>query len=188
MSENRGIWRLFGLGLTSCGCYLLVACGSGNNSSGDGDGPAAAVVLTEAPYCPYGSNALKISGTIAGVAIDDSRTGNIDVGLENNLAGGFYTPNEYVIPLADNQLAVSIHWSKQLTPGDVVAIHDGNVTPPASHPQANLRSCIWGGQVGLVQGGAEDGAFKFAITRLKAGVHCDGEVTAVDVRGCYQSQ
>jgi hypothetical protein len=157
-----------------------------SSSSDDSDRPVAAVVLTQAPYCPYGSRALKISGTIGGVAIEDSRTGSIDVGLAND-QGSFFTPNEYVIPLADNQLALSILWPRNLTPGNVVAISQGNVTPPANH-QAHLRSCIWSGQVGFVEGGAEDGAFKFAVTRVKAGVDCSGEVTPVDVRGCYQSQ
>jgi len=47
---------------------------AGSSSRDDGGAAAAAGLLQQAPHCPQGISALKIEGTIAGSAIDDSRT------------------------------------------------------------------------------------------------------------------
>lgn len=181
MLEKSGIWRLFGRCLTLCSCSLLAACGS----SDDSGGPAAGI-LTQAPYCPNGTDALKIRGTFAGAAIEDTRTTNINAGYENLSGGRFYTPTTNIAPLASNQLALTFEWPGSLLFGDTAAISAGSMTLPANHPQAGAVFCVSVGQVGFVDGGAEDGALKFAITEVQAGADCSGAATAVDLRGCYQ--
>jgi hypothetical protein len=143
-------------------------------------------VLTQAPHCQDGTDSLKITGTIAGGPIDDSRTTNINAGFENFDAGRFYTPLTNLVPLASNQLTLTFNWSSSLWDGDTAAISAGSMTLPATHPQANAIFCVSAGRVGFVDGGAEDGALKFAITEVKSGADCSGAATAVDLRGCYQ--
>jgi hypothetical protein len=181
MRENSGFWVLFGRCLSVCTCSLLAACGSS-----DGDG-ADSALFSQAPHCP-GTAALKIEGTIAGGAIDDSRTGNdINAGYENAAGGKFYTPVfAGLVPLAENQLALTFEWPKSLLFGESSAISTGNLTLPANHPQAGAEFCVSSGQVGFVNGGSEDGVLKFAITEVKAGADCSGAPTAVDLRGCQQ--
>jgi hypothetical protein len=130
--------------------------------------------------------ALKIRGTIAGGAIEDVRTSNINAGYENLSDGKFYTPTTSLAPLASNQLALTFEWPGSLLFGETAAISVGNMTLPATHPEAGDVFCVSAGQVGFVDGGAEDGALKFAITEVKAGADCSGAATAVDLRGCYQ--
>lgn len=182
MLKKSGIWRSFGLCLSSCACSLLVACGSS-----DAGGGAASGLLSQAPHCPAGTDALKIEGTIAGGAIADSRaTPNINAGTENFTSGRFSTPLSNLAPVADNQLALTFEWPKALLFGETSAISAGNMTLPATHPQPLAAFCVSAGQVGYVDGGSEDGALKFAITEVKAGADCSGAATAVDLRGCYQ--
>ncbi len=181
MRDKRGIWRVFGPCLTGCMCSSLVACGS----SDDGGGSAAAL-LRQAPHCPNGTDALKIEGTIAGAAIDDSRTTEINAGLENLMGGRFATPFFNLAPLADDQLSLTFTWPGSLFYGQTSAIAGGNMTLPATHPQASAKYCVSVGQVGFVDGGSEDGVLKFSITEVKAGADCSGMATAIDLRGCYQ--
>jgi hypothetical protein len=182
MREKSGIWKSFAQCLTLCACSMLAACGS----SDDGGGSAAAV-LTQAPHCPAGTEALKMEGTIAGAAIDDSRTApNINAGMENFLGGRFSSPLSDFSPLADNQLALTFTWAGSLFNGQSGAITAGNMTLPATHPRAGAQFCVSAGQVGFVDGGTEDNALKFAITEVKAGSDCNGVATAVDLRGCFQ--
>jgi len=184
MAEKSGIWCWFARGLTWCTCSLVVACGS----SDEGGGPGAAV-LTQAPHCSAGVDALKIEGTIAGATIDDSRfDNNINAGYENLSGGRFSTPFFAIAPLADNQLALTFEWTADLFFGQSSAISTGNLTLPATHPRAGAQYCISAGQVGFFDGGTEDGALKFAITEVKAGADCSGAVTVVDLRGCQNSK
>jgi len=173
--------QLFGRCSTLLGaCWLLVACGGGD----DGNGSSAAV-LTQAPHCPAGSDALKIEGTIAGAPIDDSRVGNaINAGYENAAGGRFRTPFTNLVPLASNQLALTFEWPNSLLFGESSAISSGSMTLPATHPGAGAVYCVSAGQVGFADGGSEDGALKFAITEVKAGADCSGAPTVVDLRGC----
>src|SRR4051794_39785468 len=183
MLEKSGILPGFARVLTGCTCSLLVACGS----SDDGGGPSAAV-LTQAPHCPAGVDALKIEGTIAGAAIADSRTDDINAGYENFSGGRFSTPFSTFVPLASNQLALTFEWTAALFFGQSSAISKGTLTLPATHPLAGAQYCVSAGQVGFVDGTSEDGALKFAITEVKAGADCSGALTAVDLRGCQNDE
>jgi hypothetical protein len=157
-------------------CLLSVACGS----SGDGSAAvSAADVLTEAPHCPSGANALKIEGAIDSGAIDDTRTTSINAGYQN-----VGMPKFSASATDANQLAVTIDWAKTLFNGQTGAITGGNLTLPANHPNAGAQFCVTAGHVGFVSGGAEDSAFKFDVTQVKAGADCSGAATAVDLRGC----
>jgi len=182
MRDKLGIWRGFAVCLCSCSCSLLLGCSAGD--AGDG----AAAVLTQAPRCPAGAEALKIQGTIAGAAIEDVRTMNINAGFENAVSGRFSTPFFNLATLEANQLALTIEWPHSLFNGQSSAISTGTVTLPATHPQAGAMFCVSAGQVGFVDGGSEDGALKFAITEVKAGADCSGAAAAVDLRGCQNSE
>jgi hypothetical protein len=181
MWEKSGISQLFASCLTLCTCALAIACGGADDGSG-----ATAGVLSQAPHCPTDSDALKIEGTIAGAAITDSRTANINAGYENLSGGRFYSPLSSFSPLESNQLGLTVEWPGSLFNGQTTAISGGTLTLPATHPEAGGKYCVSAGQVGFVDGGSEDGAFKFAITEVKAGADCSGAATAVDLRGCYQ--
>lgn len=181
MANMLGILRALGGGLAAGTCSLLVACGSSD------DGSTASGVLSQAPHCPSGTEALKIEGTIAGADIADSRERpNINAGQENLTGGKFYTPLSTSAPLASNQLALSFTWPNSLFFGQTSAISGGDLVLPATHPQAGAKYCVSKGEVGFVDGGSEDGALKFVISEVKAGADCSGAATAVDLRGCFE--
>jgi len=183
MRDKFAIWGFRGPWLTICTCASLVACGGSDGGAG-----TTAAVLTQAPHCPVGTDALEIEGTIAGAAIDDSRTPpNINAGYENAIRGRFYTPLSNLAPLASNQLTLTFDWPNSLSFGESSAISTGKLTLPATHPQASAVYCISAGQVGFVDGGSEDGALKFIITEVKSGADCNGAASAVDLRGCQNS-
>jgi len=166
--------RAWALGAT----LLTAACGSGSDAGGDS-------VLSQAPHCAA-ADTLKIEGTIAGGTIDDTRTNNINAGLENIGMSKFYTPLTNIQPLASNQLALTITWQNSLFYGASAAATGGTLTLPANHPTPGAEYCISAGRVGFVSGGDEDGVFKFAVTEVKSGADCSGAATPVDIRGCYQ--
>jgi hypothetical protein len=67
---------------------------------------------------------------------------------------------------------------------------------PANHPEAGQSFCVTKAEVGFVEGGAEDGVFKFAITEIASNtattipyphpcIPADKKL-AVDIRGCYR--
>jgi hypothetical protein len=181
MRNKLGILRVLGGGLAASACGLLVACGSSDGGS------TAGGVLSQAPHCPTGTDALKIEGTIAGAAIVDSRTApNINAGQENFTSGKFYTPISTLAPLESNQLALTFTWPNSLFFGQMSAISGGELTLPAAHPQAGAKYCVSKGEVGFVDGGSEDGVLKFVISEVKAGADCSGAPTAVDLRGCFE--
>ena len=169
--QRNGAWAL---GVT----LLTAGCGSSSDAGGDS-------VLTQAPHCTA-PDILKIEGTIAGGTLDDTRTTNINAGYENIGMSKFYTPLATIQPLASNQLALTITWQNSLFDGASAAATGGTLTLPANHPTPGAQYCISAGRVGFVSGGDEDGAFKFAVTEVKAGADCSGPATAVDIRGCYQ--
>ncbi|HEX3854736.1 MAG TPA: hypothetical protein VHW01_27430 [Polyangiaceae bacterium] len=160
-------------------CLLVAGCGGGSDGGGGG-------VLSQAPNCPAGSDALKIEGTVAGAAIDDERTTDINAGYENIGMPEFNTPLGTFAPLPANQLTLEIDWSTGFFNGQTAPISGGAMTLPANHPDAGAQFCISAGTVGIVDGGSEDGAFKFDITQVKAGADCSGAAMTVDLRGCFQ--
>jgi hypothetical protein len=142
-------------------------------------------VLTEDPHCPSGSDALKIEGTIAGGTIADTRTTNINAGYENIGMPMFNTGPTLGQP-GDSELTLTLTWANALFNGQAGPITGGSLTLPPNHPDAGAQFCVTGGEVGFVDGGSEDKAFKFAITDVKAGADCSGAASSVDVRGCLQ--
>jgi hypothetical protein len=178
MWKNLGWARLSTFALISM-CGLSSACGSSSDSGGS-------AVLSEAPHCPSGMDALKIEGSIGDAVIDDTRSMNLNAGYENIGMPKFYTPLTNLVMLEPNQLALTINWADGLYDGQTGAITGGTLTLPANQSSAGATFCVSAGEVGFVSGGSEDGAFKFAITQVKSGADCSGAVTAVDVRGCYQ--
>src|SRR5262245_49370329 len=142
MRNKLGNLRQLAGYLSACACSLLVACGSS-----DADGGSTEAVLAQAPHCPSGTDALKIEGSIAGGAIDDSRSTNINAGQENFSTGKFYTPLTNLVPLESNQLALTFTWPKSLFFGETSAIDGGDLTLPATHPQAGAQYCVSKGQV-----------------------------------------
>ena len=157
----------------------LVACSSD-------DAASTTDLAALAPHCPGGTDALKIEGSIADGVISDTRSTNINAGLENLGAGKFYTPVTDLAPLAGNQLALSVSWTRSLAYGESASIGSGTLQLPATHPKPGAVYCVSAGEVGFVEGGAEDGVFKFAITEVKAGADCSGATEAVDLRGCFE--
>lgn len=165
---------------------LLFAVGCGSDDGGSGTGPTNSALFGQSPHCASNSDALKIEGTIAGAAIDDMRTTNINAGVVNIGSGQFLTPAVDLAPLASNQLTLTIDWSGSLSYGDRAEIAGGKLKLPATHPSAGSAFCVSAGEVGFVDGGNEDGSFKFAITEVRTGADCSGPAQAVDLRGCFQ--
>ncbi|MEO8903938.1 MAG: hypothetical protein ABI627_20655 [Polyangiaceae bacterium] len=178
MWKNLG-WVRMGTFAWISSCGLCVACGSSSDSG-------ASAVLTEAPHCPSGTDALKIEGAIGDAVIDDTRTSNLNAGYENIGMPKFSTPLSTLAMLEPNQLPITITWAQSLFDGQTGAITGGTLTLPADQPNASATFCISAGEVGFVSGGSEDGAFKFVVTQVKSGADCSGAATAVDLRGCYQ--
>jgi hypothetical protein len=164
------------------GCLSAVACGSAS----DGGAGSAAGVLNQMPNCPTGADALKIEGSVDGGAIDDTRSSNINAGYENLNMPNFNTPLAGLASLEANQLALTIDWGTGIFNGQTAPITGGTMTLPANHPNPGAQFCVSAGTIGFVDGGSEDGAFKFDITRVKAGADCSGAALTVDLRGCYQ--
>jgi hypothetical protein len=142
-----------------------------------------AAVLTQAPHCPNGSDLFHVEGSLDGVAVEDSRTTNINAGLINIGDSYFYTPVSSLAQLTANQVALRIEWTGSLAYGQSAAAKGGTMTSPASHPRSAQQFCITRANVGFVEGGSEDGVFKFSISGVKAG-DCNGAEVPVDLRGC----
>lgn len=169
-----------------------MACGSSDGGSG------ASGVLGQALHCPEMS-VLRIEGRVGAGEIADTRLdSNINAGLENIGSPRFYTPVSTLAPLAGNQLDLELNWPSSLFYGDTSAA-DGILTLPANHPDANKSFCVTKAEVGFVDGGVEDGVFKFAVSELKSCQPRGGypqpynppsdpsdEKLAVDIRGCFR--
>src|SRR5450432_2948331 len=152
-------------------CLLVAACGSASDGAGGGSGSG---VFSQSPNCVAGTDALKIEGTVDGAAIIDDRTADINAGYENIGMPNFNTPLSTLAPLPANQLTLKIEWSTGIFNGQTAPVTGGALTLPATHPDAGAQFCVSAGTVGFVDGGSEDGAFKFDITQVKAGADCSG--------------
>lgn len=156
-----------------------VACGSddgGPNSNG-GDG-----LLSQAPHCPALED-FRVEGTLDGVAIDDQRSTDVNAGLVNFGSPTFDTPVTNLAKLAPNQIELHLTWKDSLFFGSKGPLTGKSLRAPIDHPRSGEAFCITAGEVGFVDGGSEDGVFKFRITKAKAGADCSVDVP-VDLRGC----
>jgi hypothetical protein len=180
----RLTWVGRGLSLVAFACALQ-ACGGG-----DGDGPSggAAGLLSQAPHCPAGTDALRIEGTVDGATVNDQRTASdqINAGYSNFTMPTFDSPLTDIVPLPASQLELHFGWAQSLAFGQTDTIEAGTLVAPSGAAHAGQTLCITGGQVGFVDGGAEDGVFKFRVSALRAGADCTGEVVPVELRGCYE--
>jgi hypothetical protein len=145
-------------------------------------------VLSQAPHCPAGTDALRIEGTLDGAVVDDQRTPGTNSGYTNFGEPSFDTPFSNLAALAPNQLEIHFTWKQSLFFGQADAMLGGSVVAPSGAAHAGQTLCITSGDVGFVDGGSEDGAFKFRVLGLKAGADCAGEVVPVDIRGCSNSE
>ncbi len=160
----------------------VIGCGGDDTSSQGGSG-----LLSQAPHCPAMTNALKIQGTLDGSSIEDIRSTNINAGYVNFGQAYFATPFVELATLADGQVGLRLEWlNAPIAHGETTPASSGFVTAPSNHPRAGEKLCVTSGQIGFVQGGEEDGAFKFAVTGARTGADCTGSDLAVDLRGCYQ--
>jgi hypothetical protein len=159
---------------------VCVACGGGSDDNPTGE----AGLLQQAPHCVTGGPVFQVQGTLDGVAIDDSRSQNANVGLVNIGAPKFDTPYSNLGALGANQMGLHLTWQNSLAYGQTGPATGATLVPPSSHPQAGQTLCITEGEVGFVDGGSEDGVFKFRITGARAGADCSLDVP-IDLRGCF---
>jgi hypothetical protein len=160
---------------------LAPACGGD-----DSDGPGGGGLLSQAPHCPTGTDALRIEGSLDGVTIDDQRSTNINAGLSNFGNSSFDTPFSNLAPLQSSELEVHLKWMGSLFFGQTGPTTGGSVVAPSGAAHAGQTLCVSAGSVGFADGGSEDGVFKFKVTELRAGVDCTGEVVPVELRGCFE--
>lgn len=157
----------------------LIGCGDGGD--GGGDKPS---LLAGAPHCMGDAPVFHVQGTLDGVSIDDARSTNSNVGLVNIGTPSLDTPFSTSVSLAANQVELHLKWMTSLAYGQTGAATGDYLMPPSSHPRAGEKVCISAGQVGFVDGGSEDGGFKFHITQARAGAGCSVDVP-IDLRGCF---
>ena len=162
--------------LFSC---LLPACG-GNN------GPAAAAggLLDQTPHCESSGHAIRVQGTIDGVPIDNSGAEGASVILVNIDSPKFDTPSSSLREPASNPIELHLTWQSSLAYGETGPLTGDYLVPAKTHPRAGEHLCVRTGEVGFVNGGSEDGVFKFRVTGARPGADCSADV-AVDLRGCY---
>lgn len=177
-------WAGRGLSIFAFSCALQ-ACGG---SDADGPSGGAAGLLSQAPHCPTGTDALRIEGTVDGATVNDQRTAGdqINAGYENFAMPAFDTPLTNLVALPASGLEIHFGWTQSLAYGETDTINAGTLVAPSSAVHAGQTLCITAGEVGFVDGGAEDGTFKFRVTALRAGADCMGEVVPVELRGCYE--
>ena len=163
---------------------LCAACGGGDGSGEKLTGESG--LLQQAPRCPVGGPSFYVQGTLDGVAIEDKRgDDNSNVGLVNIGSPSLDTPFSSFATLAANQLELHLTWQASLFFGQTAASTGATLVPPATHPRAGQTLCVSTGTVGFVDGGSEDGSFKFRITGARGGSDCSLEIP-VDLRGCLQ--
>lgn len=169
MHSTEKLWLLLLLPLA------LGACGSDD----------AGGLLTQAPRCVGATDELNIEGTLDGASILDRRTSNINAGLVNLGEPRFDTPAVELAPVAAGQVELHLKWTRSLAFGESERMQRGFMTAPSTHPRAGESLCITAGEVGFVDGGEEDGVFKFRIDEVRQGADCNGAVLPVAVSGCF---
>lgn len=171
------------LGVMGVVCASLASACGGDDSNGPSGGGG---LLSQAPHCPMGTDALRIEGTLDGATVDDQRLSNINAGLVNFGTPSFDTPFSNLAALQPSQLEIHLKWMSSLAYGQSGPTSAGSVVAPAGAAHAGETLCISKGAVGFAKGGSEDGVFKFRIDELRAGADCTGEVVPAALRGCYE--
>jgi hypothetical protein len=171
---------------------LMPACSGGGSNGGDANGGDDAL-LSQAPQCLAGETALRIEGSIGGSPVNDQRSTNVSVRITNSVTSTFDSPAGNVvgnlIPQPQpSEVEIHLEWSGTVSVGQTSPITGGSLVAPSGTPYAGQTLCITEGAVGFVDGGSEDGVFKFEVSELRGGADCTGEVMPVELRGCYESE
>jgi len=181
MSSFKGSARARAMTVVAC-LGLFPAC-----SGSDAKDPAGgAGVLSQSPHCPAGTSALRLEGTVDGATVDDSRSSNLNVGLTNFGSSSFDSPFSDAVPLQPSQLEIHLKWASSVAYGQTAPTTGGSLVAPAGATQAGRTLCITEGAIGFVDGGSEDGVFKFKVSGARAGADCAGEAVTVALRGCFE--
>jgi hypothetical protein len=128
---------------------------------------------------------VRVEGNVSDGALADVRTSNANAGLTQLGTSEFKTPFSAQGTLPDSALAITLDWSGIIAHGQTAPVTSGQFTLPVTHPLAGQTWCIQAAQIGFVDGGAEDGTFKFAVTTATPNADCSGAATPVDIRGCF---
>src|SRR5262249_26008559 len=162
--------------------WLSLWMGTTALACGGVEGPPA--LLGQAPHCEAGGDSFHVEGTLDGANIDDRRTTSTDIGLVGLPMPRFDTPYAGIAMPGPDQIELHLKWAKALGYGQTDSTTGDYLKPPMTHPRAGEKLCITAGEVGFVDGGSEDGVFKFHITGVASGADCATSVP-VDLRGCY---
>lgn len=168
------------------------ASNAGTNSGGAGGAAGAAgcmplnsaeqtALFEQAPHCTMTFD-YQLEGSIDGGVVHDTREAGFTGGYVNGNTGHFETPSANS-PDA-TRVKIRVDWTRALAHGDSCVLMQGLVVPPTGNPRAGEELCITQGAVGFVQGGADDGNFKFHLYGARAGADCSGEEVPLDLRGC----
>lgn len=96
--------------------------------------------------------------------MDDSRSTNLNVGLTNFGSSTFDSPFSNAVPLLSSQLEIHLKWASSVAYGQTAPTTGGSLVAPAGATQAGRTLCITEGAIGFVDGGSEDGVFKFKVS------------------------
>jgi hypothetical protein len=129
-----------------------------------------------------------MEGTVDGATVNDQRplNGQINAGFQNLSQLEFDTPFSNLATLPASGIEIHFTSTKSLFNGQTTTIASGTLVAPSGAAHAGQALCITAGQVGIVDGGSEDGALKFLVTGLRAGADCMGDVVPAELRGCFQ--
>jgi hypothetical protein len=157
--------------------------GAAGATNGGASG-ASSAVLTEAPHCDSGMLGQWLAvGSVGSVTINEMPTpGSAFLGYSQGSAPEFNDPSSGTLP--STRIGLDFTWANSLPFGDTAPITGGTLTLPVA--QGGQAYCIAQGEVGFVNGGAEDEVFKFAITAAVPGASCTGTPVSIDLRGCLR--
>jgi hypothetical protein len=139
------------------------------------------MLFEQAPHCTETFD-YELEGSIDGGMVHDIRDGGFSGGYVNGNTGRFETPSG--TSSDPSRVKIRFLWTKPLAHGDSCTTVDGIVVPPTGNPRAGQELCITQGVVGFVEGGPDDGNFKFHLYGARAGSDCSGEEVPIDLRGC----
>ena len=168
--------------------------GSANNGGsgvgGSGGGPPCmelssaeqTMLFEQAPHCTMTFD-YQLEGSIEGGMVHDIRDDGYSGGFVNGTNGRFETPSATSAP-DPTRVKIRFNWTRALAHGDSCTAVNGIVVPPTGNPRAGEELCITEGVVGFVDGGPDDGNFKFHLYGARVGADCSGEEVPIDLRGC----
>jgi hypothetical protein len=139
------------------------------------------MLFEQAPHCTMTFD-YQLEGSIDGGMVHDTRDDGFSGGYVNGNTGRFETPSAG--SQDPTRVKIRFNWTRPLAHGDSCTTVNGIVVPPTGNPRAGVELCITDGAVGFVEGGPDDGNFKFYLYGARVGADCSGEEVAIDLRGC----